>query len=182
MGLHTNTIKPVDYINIGGVKFNSNEVKEYSKDDKTNSVILNNGVAIKYPDQKAENLSYVESGSKMSDSGVLVTTTDISNLLGGQIEGNADAMDTICLRGAEGTTVDVSKDFLDDQVLIMDSNERASKNNKIGTNFGDTIEFMTDRVDAKVEGPGTTSEASLVYGPAGEPKKSLYERILSWFN
>ena len=64
----------------------------------------------------------------------------------------------------------------------MDSNERASKNNKIGTNFGDTIEFMTDRVDAKVEGPGTTSEASLVYGPAGEPKKSLYERILSWFN
>ena len=85
MGLHTNTIKPVDYINIGGVKFNSNEVKEYSKDDKMNSVILNNGVEIKYPDQKAENLAYVESGSKMSDSGVLVTTTDISNLLGGQI-------------------------------------------------------------------------------------------------
>lgn len=181
MGLTTNTIAPTEYIKIGGVSYNSNEVKEYNYDGKKNTVVLNNGVKIEYPNQDADNFAHVSSGDKLTDSGQKITNTDISNLIGGHVSGTTDGMDTIALRGSEGTTVDVQKDFLDDQVLIMDSSERKSKNNKVLTNHGDTIEFMTDKVDANVAGGGVTSEESLVWGIAGEPKKSLIDKLLSWF-
>lgn len=183
MGLTTNTIAPTEYIKIGGVSYNSNEVKEYNYDydEKKNRVVLNSGVEIEYPNQDADNFAHVSSGYKLTDSGQKITNTDISNLIGGHVSGTADGMDTIALRGSEGTTVAVQKDFLDDQVLIMDSSERKSKNNKVLTNNGDTIEFMTDKVNVNVAGGGVTSEESLAWGIAGEPKKSLIDKLLSWF-
>ena len=40
---------------------------------------------------------------------------------------------------------------------------------------------MTDKVNVNVAGGGVTSEESLAWGIAGEPKKSLIDKLLSWF-
>lgn len=172
----TDPLKPTNYINIGGVKFNSNDVEQQQTVIKNGairySVFLKNGVHLEYPKQKLNNQA---SAFVKEDVANIETWTNINNLAYGNIKGT-DKSDVIVLNGSNSTQIDVSgdNDKLGDHVIIGDTlkdhycgdNKRAEKfapsqNNKILTGNNDSIHFDTKDSFADVEGKGITSEKSL---------------------
>lgn len=176
----TEPLKPTNYINIGGVKFNSNDIEQQQTLIKENgsirySVFLKNGVHLEFPKQKAENNASVyretayEGNPKRPE-----TWTDVNNLAYGQIKGTSKH-DTIQLFGNNGTTVDISdNDNKSDIVSIKDSvkgewsrmeghhkKTLLSKNNKVITSKKDYVDIKTQNSEVSIKGEGTTTEASL---------------------
>lgn len=173
----TEPLKPTDYINFGGVKFNSNDIAQKQTLIKENgavrySVFLRNGVHLEYPEQKAENNASVWG----VDEGKLETSTFIKNVAYGQVKGTQKS-DVISLSGNNGTIVDVTGDdnnTLGDSVFISDTKKDGyygdympqnkftpSKNNKIITGKKDNIKIETQNTNVWVDGAGTTTETSL---------------------
>lgn len=171
----TEPLKPTNYVNIGGVKYNSNDIKNHQTLIKNGairySVFLKNGVNIEYPAQKAQNNASV---FRMDTSDEL-TDTHINNLAYGKVTGS-EKSDTIGLHGCNSTTVDVSGDNsrTGDVVSIGDTVKGnyagdttpqkkfiPSKNNKIITDKDDAIFIETQNTKVNVEGAGLTTESSL---------------------
>ena len=176
----TEPLKPTNYINIGGVKFNSNDIDQQQTLIKENgairySVFLRNGVHLEFPKQKAENNASVFPDDSLTDK--FQTWTNINNLAYGQVKGT-EKSDVIRLSGNNGTTVDISgeknKEQLGDQVIIHDTvkgqntgdgslqkNFVPSQNNKIITSEKDYINIETQNAKVELDGKGYTTESSL---------------------
>lgn len=170
-------LTPTDYVNIGGVRFNSNDIKQKQTLINDNgairySVFLKNGVHLEYPKQDVRNNASVTH----VDQDKLETATWINNLAYGQVKGT-EKSDHIVLHGNNGTTVDVTGDdrnVLGDIVSIRDSEKgryngcylknnkfTPSQNNKVIAGKLDYIGIDTQYTKVVIEGAGITTEKSL---------------------
>ncbi len=127
-------------INIGGVNFRKDDVKSSevisSEGKQLNSVFLNDGTHIVYPDQDASknstvtqyNLSDVFGSNQNGDYYYKgLKGTDFERISGAEITGT-DARDTYVLRGCDNTKVDFSqKDGKRDKVIQKDSKYNGEK-------------------------------------------------------
>ena len=136
-------------INIGGVRFNKQDVQksEVIKQDgkELNSVFLNNGTKVVYPNQADKNESFVEikthSSQVTNKYGTVHHTsksTDFYRLNGAEVTGT-DKSDTYNFNGCRNTKVDMSQDdghldlveFQDDVNSGRKSEHTHSNTNKV---------------------------------------------------
>lgn len=159
-----------DKINIGGVNFEKRDVVSSQKiklhGKELNSVFLVGDTEMLYPDQTKDGKSKVDVDEYKTtinySNGVRVThgtgryKTDFNNLFEAKITGTYKE-DVYNLYGCINTEVDISQnDNEADRVVIKDSDDYMSLNNKVKQNRKDLTKFTTQ--EKKIEGPGTYSE------------------------
>lgn len=127
-------------LNIGGVNFRKDDVKSSEvisrEGEQLNSVFLNDGTHIVYPDQDASknstvvqyDLSKVYGSNQNGDFYYKgLKSTDFERISGAEITGT-DARDTYVLRGCDNTKVDFSQhDGKRDKVIQKDSKYNGEK-------------------------------------------------------
>lgn len=116
-------IKPVNFLNVGGVNLNGNQVKSHETIKKNGQTLhrvqFNSGVFAEYPTQNAKQNASLYSHA-WDDIDGRATYTESNNLDNASISGT-DKSDNIILNGNNGTKVDISGDENSDFVSVNDS-------------------------------------------------------------
>ena len=116
-------IKPVNFLNVGGVNLNGNQVKSHETIKKNGQTLhrvqFNSGVFAEYPTQNAKQNASLYSHA-WDDIDGKATYTESNNLNNASISGT-DKPDEIVLNGNNGTKVDISGDDNSDFVSVNDS-------------------------------------------------------------
>lgn len=155
-------ITPKQPITFGGVKLNANEIasKEVVKENGATRFVINfkNGSTIKYPQQAPKNNSSIYFGTEGFEQRMT-----INRLYGAEYSGSDgntnQTYDFVNANGCANCIFDISNDGQHDRVILDDSGNMKSQNNKVKMDECDTTNIAY-KDWMSVEGEGTHVEGN----------------------